>query len=449
MRYKAGRKLLGVLLALALVIGQMSGMSLTVRAVGEKAYAAYDVTTDTNKTKRGNDLTALQVTFNERQWYIIEDNSTSATSGTVTLLSADTSFGTKKIADNGSNKYSTSQVKAYLDSMTGTGGDFADVADAIETVNLTINKYNSTEVYETVNGVKLYLLSYEEANSLPTDVRKAEFTGGDCSYKEWWLRSPGSHGDRAACVRGAYGTVLKAGSDVEYAFGVRPALKLNLSSVSFSSESKEFTVGSATVEPAAHTHNDINFTAWTSTNSMPTEAGNYYLANDVTLGSLWNVPEGTTNLCLNGHAIKASGSHGMISVGTGVTLNLYDEGEGEHKYIINNGLAVVNDNAAGDAVKTFTGGYITGGYVNGQGAAVLVSSGGIFHMYGGTLIGNRAYGGAAFGGAVSVQAGHFEMHDGKIIGNYSMYGAVDTRNGGDGFIMRGGEISYNTATYQG
>ena len=205
-----------------------------------------------------------------------------------------------------------------------------------------------------------------------------------------------------------------------------------------------------TLTIAAHVHDDITFTAWTATDSMPTAAGNYYLANDVTISNTWNVPSGTTNLCLNGHAIKASGSHGMISVGTGITLNLYDEGEGEHKYTINNGLAVVNDNATGDAVKTFTGGYITGGYVEGQGAAVLVSSGGIFHMYGGTLIGNKAYGGgASFGGAVSVQAGHFEMHDGKIIGNYSMYGAVDTRDGGDGFIMRGGEISYNTATYQG
>ena len=205
-----------------------------------------------------------------------------------------------------------------------------------------------------------------------------------------------------------------------------------------------------TLTIAAHVHDDITFTAWTATDSMPTAAGNYYLANDVTISNTWNVPSGTTNLCLNGHAIKASGSHGMISVGTGITLNLYDEGEGEHKYTINNGLAVVNDNATGDAVKTFTGGYITGGYVEGQGAAVLVSSGGIFHMYGGTLIGNKAYGGwASFGGAVSVQAGHFEMHDGKIIGNYSMYGAVDTRGGGDGFIMRGGEISYNTATYQG
>ncbi|MEE3462023.1 MAG: DUF6273 domain-containing protein, partial [Lachnospiraceae bacterium] len=219
---------------------------------GEKAYAAYDVTTETNKTKSGNDLTALQVTFKDKKWYIIEDNSLSAMSGTVTLLSADTTFGTKIFADNKSNKYSTSQVKAYLDSMTETGNDFADVADAIETVNLTTNKYNSTEEYETVNGVKLYLLSTEEANRLPTNVRKAGFTGDDCGANEWWLRSPGNVGDNAAFVYGDNGDVNGDANDEGYyvwiAFGVRPALKLNLGSVIFSSESKEFTVGSATVD---------------------------------------------------------------------------------------------------------------------------------------------------------------------------------------------------------
>ena len=186
------KQLIGILLTLVMVLGQMPGMSLTAYAAGEKAYAAYDVTTETNKTKSGDDLKALQVTFNERQWYIIEDNSSSATSGTVTLLSADTSFGTKTFDnENYSNKYSTSQVKAYLDSMTGTNGAFADVADAIETVDLTTNQYHSTDVYETVNGVKLYLLSREEASSLPENVRKAEFTGGNCSDNAWWLRSPG------------------------------------------------------------------------------------------------------------------------------------------------------------------------------------------------------------------------------------------------------------------
>ena len=208
-------------------------------------------------------------------------------------------------------------------------------------------------------------------------------------------------------------------------------------------------VGMDVVEPA-HTHNDITFTAWTSNDSLPTAAGNYYLANDVTLGSLWNVPEGTTNLCLNGHAIKSTGDHRMMEVGAGVTLSLYDEGAGVHKYTLNgDGLAVVDDNATGENVKTFEGGYLTGAYAsNLTGACVLVKDGGIFNMHGGTMIGNYAaeY---AFGGAVSVQASRFEMTGGKMIGNVSMHGAVDTRGGGDGFIMKGGEISYNTASNQG
>ena len=80
------------MLALALVIGLVPGMSLTAEADGEKAYAAYDVTTDENKSKSGADLTALQVTFNDKPWYIIADNSTAVDAGTVTLLAADTSF---------------------------------------------------------------------------------------------------------------------------------------------------------------------------------------------------------------------------------------------------------------------------------------------------------------------------------------------------------------------
>ena len=237
------KRFLGILLTLVMLLGLMTGMSLTAYADNQKAYAAYDVTTETNKTKSGNDLTALQVTFNERQWYIIEDNSSSATSGTVTLLSADTTFGTKTFDDvNNSNKYSTSQVKTYLDSMTGTGGAFAGVAEAIETVNLTTNHYNSNHVYETVNNVKLYLLSTEEAKSLPENVLKAEFTGGDCNYNQWWLRSPGYHGDYAACVFGAFCYVEDGGGLLYLTLGVRPALKLNLSSVIFSSESKTFSL---------------------------------------------------------------------------------------------------------------------------------------------------------------------------------------------------------------
>ena len=55
----------------------------------------------------------------------------------------------------------------------------------------------------------------------------------------WWLCSPSSDVDLAACVLGAHGNVYDGGDDVADTLGVRPTLKLNLESVIFSSESKK------------------------------------------------------------------------------------------------------------------------------------------------------------------------------------------------------------------
>ena len=65
------KQFMSVLLSLAMVLGLMPGMSLTAYADGAKAYATYDVTTEANRNKSGEDLEALQVTFNDRKWYII------------------------------------------------------------------------------------------------------------------------------------------------------------------------------------------------------------------------------------------------------------------------------------------------------------------------------------------------------------------------------------------
>ena len=100
---------LGALLSIALILGLMPGMSLTAYANDPKAYAAYDVTTNDNKTKSVDALTALQVKFNGKSWYIIADDSTAVNAGTVTLLAAE-SFGNSKF-DDSSNKYSTSTIK--------------------------------------------------------------------------------------------------------------------------------------------------------------------------------------------------------------------------------------------------------------------------------------------------------------------------------------------------
>lgn len=73
-----------------------------------------------------------------------------------------------------------------------------------------------------------------------------------------------------------------------------------------------------------HEHNDISFSKWASTTSMPT-SGNYYLANDVTYdfyeGGYLDLA-GNLNLCLNGHTINLGTK--SINVTNGKTMTLFD-----------------------------------------------------------------------------------------------------------------------------
>ena len=186
-------------------------------------------------------LAAKVVKFNGHDWYLIEDNSTSETEGTVTLFAADTSFGTSSFdATDLHNTYSTSMVKTYLDGMTETGGAFANVADAIETVTVTTD--NDTDV-----TAKLYLLSKSEAGALPANVLMSDnFTNADYYGEAYWLRSPNPNsGMAAAYVDCTDGTIFN-GADVYRTFGVRPALKLDLSKVTFDTETKTFSVAPTT-----------------------------------------------------------------------------------------------------------------------------------------------------------------------------------------------------------
>ena len=134
------KRLMGILLSLVMLLGLMPGMSLTALAYDGNPYASLVGTT-------------TSVTFNGKPWYIIADNSTAVDAGTVTLLAADTSFGTSKFHDS-SNAYSSSTVNSMLVALTAEGGAFASVKDAIVNTNLT-------DV--GVTGAKLYLLSTSEA----------------------------------------------------------------------------------------------------------------------------------------------------------------------------------------------------------------------------------------------------------------------------------------------
>ena len=222
----------------------------------------------------------------------------------------------------------------------------------------------------------------------------------------------------------------------------------------FSSDNDAYDVflsgGKVKISTPPHKHDEsivggkaIFETAWSSTNSLPTAAGSYYLTADVTISSTWNVPSGTTNLCLNGHGICKTGSGSVITVGSGATLNLYDCGTATHYFNVYSPEGRATDVNDTSGAKNFTGGYITGGNTN-VGGGVRVE-GGTFTMYGGTILGNRADGNPNRCGGVDVNGGTFTMNGGAIQYNYGQnFGGGVAVMAGD-FILNEGEISFNQA----
>ena len=234
-----------------------------------------------------------------------------------------------------------------------------------------------------------------------------------------------------------------------------------------------------TATPKPHEHDGVAFQPWTSTNSLPATAGNYYLTSDVTISATWNIPTGTTNLCLNGHSITAGNNKTAIRMDAGRNLNLYDCGTQTRYYIIDSSThrGSIVDEAAYNAFEgtkgTFTGGYITannrcfdspttenlnstvnmyGGTVFGCSSTVgsAVYSFGKFNIYGGAFIGNCSSHHENWSGTV-YNAGQLKMSGGLIRHNYAANGAGIFQEiwKSSSLTITGGQIIDNTATRQG
>lgn len=218
------------------------------------------------------------------------------------------------------------------------------------------------------------------------------------------------------------------------------------------------------------THNDK--TAWTGVSSLKaiTEAGNYYLLNDVEVenrasGDGWQ-PKNGVKLCLNGHSIisKNSNERSMIEVNSGVTFDLTDcKTTGK----VTHGKDRLGKQATGRAVDigygsysttaTFNlwGGSITGNFCNDSAGGVAITSG-TFNMYGGTITGNTAglkkkNGNGAGGGVYVDMRGTFNLYRGEISENTAVLqggGGVYVYNTGE-FTMYDGTITRNTVTLIG
>lgn len=234
--------------------------------------------------------------------------------------------------------------------------------------------------------------------------------------------------------------------------------------------------GNYKADSSHFTHNDN--TAWTGVSSLKaiTEAGNYYLLNDVeveyngssTLYSdpyVWQ-PVNGVKLCLNGHSIigKNSNERSMIEVNSGVTFDLTDcettgkVTHGEDRWgKQTTGRAVDIGYGSSSTTATFNlwGGSITGNFCNDSAGGVAITSG-TFNMYGGTITGNTAglkkeSGYGAGGGVYVGMRGTFNLYRGEISENTAVLqggGGVYVYNTGK-FTMHDGTITRNNVTLIG
>lgn len=228
-----------------------------------------------------------------------------------------------------------------------------------------------------------------------------------------------------------------------------------------------------------YTHtNHADKTTWTGVSSLKaiTEAGNYYLLNDVeveyngssTLYSdpyVWQ-PVNGVKLCLNGHSIigKNSNERSMIEVNSGVTFDLTDcettgkVTHGEDRWgKQTTGRAVDIGYGSYSTTATFNlwGGSITGNFCNDSAGGVAITSG-TFNMYGGKITHNTAglkkeNGNGAGGGVYVDMRGTFNLYRGEISENTAVLqggGGVYVYNTGK-FTMYDGTITRNNVTLIG
>lgn len=224
--------------------------------------------------------------------------------------------------------------------------------------------------------------------------------------------------------------------------------------------------GNASCTVDSHYCSTTTWTEWSSTNSLPTGGGSYYLTGNVTISSTWkpsstSYQKTTTNLCLNGYTITYTGTteSPAIEIQSGI-----------YKLILcdckDTGKIVHNGNKGGSVVQakgsfTMYGGTITRG--DNAGSGVKVESGS-FTMYGGTITGNRSSGTITGSGVYVAPGGKFTMSGGKITNNRGTYNGSDTYGGGvfvaayphyGHFSMSGGTIGGtgeddgNSASYGG
>ena len=195
------------------------------------------------------------------------------------------------------------------------------------------------------------------------------------------------------------------------------------------------------------------WTAWKDDKNLPTTSGSYYLTTDVNLTDCWEVPQGATNLCLNGHNIARTNDGDVIRIQSGATLNLYDESD--YSGTITHSKGNNNESLEGigvyvDGTFNMYGGSISGNHTINCGGGVYIANG-TLKFYDGAISNNIAQS----GGGVYVETGTLTMTGGTITNNEANGKETNGAGYGDGvycsgtYNLSGGTVTGNTASTAG
>ena len=190
-------------------------------------------------------------------------------------------------------------------------------------------------------------------------------------------------------------------------------------------------------------HQEVEWIKWESSDSLPTESGNYYLSADISPTDPDYLPEIKQNteisLCLKGHSIN-------VCLSVNGTLNLCDCESVRPKGKIK-GVSVSS-----------TGSFnMYGGVVSQTEKKTGVKNAGIFKMYGGEISGNNNEATRFGGGIYNADTGTAAIYGGSIKYNQSLFAFGESRLGCGGGIYNEGKltieegiiISDNAANFQG
>ena len=235
--------------------------------------------------------------------------------------------------------------------------------------NTELSSATAIAVENTGTVENCYYLKYDDNTAVAgTALTKAQFESGEATYllnngrtgaAAAWRQNlayndDGAEVDRGPMLDSAHGCVYRSGTAGNYSY----------------------------YSLVPHKHGDKELTAWRSADTMPTEAGTYYLTKDMAFASK-NIGA-DVSICLNGHIIT-----GEIAVQNGGKLTLTDckKGSFDGKITVDDGGACTLNEGTFHVEVTNNGAFvINDSTLTGKDTAVI--NNGRFEMNGGSITGN-------------------------------------------------------------